>query len=375
MKLNINNIFFYKCYIGILMIIYMLGSTSLSTFNESIVHDTLQYIALFFIVACIFTSKFSLKKLAELLTLNIIGIICYISSGLSGILFTVLAITVLPKGKLEEILKYIFKVELFLFICIIISSIVGIIPNLPMIVNKGSFTVQTFSYGFSHPNMLAAQATSLLFLYICINIEKLTKWHIFFSYVIIFLIFNFSKGRTSLILGLVTVFLISLRKKDRVKSLVLKIIPYSYIIVLLSLIVIFYLFNKYGENNEFIRIINDGVFNGRIGLAYRSLKVYPVTIFGKMIDLSYWNQWQYFSLDNGQVMLLLEYGIAGFLAYFWFIQQTLNKLKLNKEVVLSIVMMALLIWSMYEGTMYFIGKNFTLLFWASSEYGSIKKKR
>ena len=126
----------------------------------------------------------------------------------------------------------------------------------------------------------------------------------------------------------------------------------------------------YSKNGEtaIVKILNDGLFNGRIGLAYTSLLVYPITLFGKQIDTGIWNQWQYYSLDNGQVMILLEYGIAGFLCYFWTVQKTLNQIKKEKETVFAIVMIVFLAWSMYEGTMYFIGKNFALLFLGTIEF-------
>ena len=116
--------------------------------------------------------------------------------------------------------------------------------------------------------------------------------------------------------------------------------------------------------------INDVLFNGRIGLAYMSLLVYPITLFGKALDYSIWNEYQYFALDNGQVMLLLQFGIVGFLAYFYTIQKTLIRIKKEKEVVFGIVMSVFLIWSMYEGTMYFIGKNFALLFIGTKGFSS-----
>ena len=39
-----------------------------------------------------------------------------------------------------------------------------------------------------------------------------------------------------------------------------------------------------------------------------------------------------------------------------------------KEFVFAIVIIVFLIWSMYEGTMYFIGKNFALLFLGTIEF-------
>lgn len=71
--------------------------------------------------------------------------------------------------------------------------------------------------------------------------------------------------------------------------------------------------------------------------------VYPITIFGKAIDTSIWNQYQYYSLDNGQVMVLLEYGIVGFLTYFYIIQTILKEVKKKEEVVWGITIIVFII--------------------------------
>ena len=144
-------------------------------------------------------------------------------------------------------------------------------------------------------------------------------------------------------------------------------LPCVYIFVIVALVICMAMHSKNGETVT-AKIINDVLFNGRIGLAYISLLVYPITLFGKSIDTSIWNQYQYYALDNGQVMVLLEYGVAGFFCYFWIIQKALNQIKKEKEFVFAIVIIVFLIWSMYEGTMYFIGKNFALLFLGTIEF-------
>ena len=210
--------------------------------------------------------------------------------------------------------------------------------------------------------MLAAQATSLVLLFLCVNRNRLKKRHIVGALISVVIIFYFSQGRTSLILGVFAVGVIALRKKTWINRVIYKVLPWVYVIVLLMLTCCMVAYAQLGENAAVVRILNDSLFNGRIGLAYRSLVVYPITSFGKPLDTSIWNEWQYYSLDNGQVMILLEYGIIGFVAYFWVIQKTLSRIKQEKETVFAIIISTFLIWSMYEGTMYFLGKNFAMLF-------------
>lgn len=341
---------------------YMIETTSLKSFNESTLQKILQLSALFFAFIYIVKRKYSHKELERLFVLNSIGLLCYISSGFSGLFMTMLAITLLPQGILDDVLKMIFKEELVLFAIIVVCSCLGILNNSAVDINKGSYVASALSLGFEHPNMLAAQATSIVFLYLCINRKQLRMKHFLFSLLSIIAIFFISKGRTSLILGVLAWLLILMKNKRIVKKYILRILPWIYILVFAVLILCMIIYAKFGYNARITILLNDTLFNGRIGLAYRSLLVYPITLFGKAIDLSVWNKYQYYSLDNGQVMLLLEYGIIGFMAYFFVIQKATRKIQADQETVLGIVMIIFLVWSMYEGTMYFIGKNFALLF-------------
>lgn len=365
MKIRYNNnfLFLYKIFIFILILMYMLESTSLTDFSESIFYDVLQLSALGIAFLYIVKRNYSLKELKRLFILNAVGLVCFISSGLTGLFMTMLAISLLPKGSIDKILNMILKEEVVIFSVIVVLSVIGILNNQMFDISKGTYVAGAYSLGFGHPNMLAAQGTSIVLLYLCINRNKLKGRHYFVATLGVLIIFMFSKGRTSVLLGIFAIALIAISKsKKKVAKIVMKILPWTYVAVICALIICMAIYSKLGENAPVVKLLNDSLFNGRIGLAYRSLLVYPTTLFGKKIDTSIWNQYQYYSLDNGQVMVLLEYGIIGFLVYFYVIQQTLKKIKNEKETVLGVVMIVFLIWSMYEGTMYFIGKNFALLF-------------
>ena len=213
--------------------------------------------------------------------------------------------------------------------------------------------------------MLAAQATSIVLLFLCVNRKKLKCCHLIGAFAAVVIIYILTHGRTSLILGSGAVILIAFHKRRDLNRMIFAVLPWTYVVIIVTLAICMVIYSSF--ETPFADFLNDTLFNGRIGLAYRSLLAYPVTIFGKTIDTSVWNQWQYFSLDNGQVLILLEYGIAGFLCYFWIIQKILFQIKKEKEAVFAIIMIVFLIWSMYEATMYFIGKNFALLFLGTVE--------
>ena len=355
----------YDFFICILIFLYMMEATSWTSFNSSMIHDIFQLLAITVAAVYIVVRKYTPKELFRIIVLNAVGFLCFLSSGLSGLFMTMMAITLLPKNSLNHVLRMIFTEEVAIFCAIILGSQIGLLSNLAVEINKNTYMATARTLGFSHPNMLAAQATSIVLLFLCINRNRLKKIYFAGAYFSIVLIYFFAHGRTSLLLGMAAVTLIALRKKNWVSKMVLTVLPGVYIFVVVVLIACMAAYSKNGET-AIVKILNDGLFNGRIGLAYRSLLVYPITLFGKPIDTSIWNQWQYYSLDNGQVMILLEYGIAGFICYFWTIQKTLHQIK--KEIVFAIVGIVFLVWSMYEGTMYFIGKNFALLFLGTIEF-------
>lgn len=357
----------YDFFICILIFLYMMEATSWTSFNSSMIHDTFQLLAIAVAAVYIVVRKYTPKELFRIIVLNAVGFLCFLSSGLSGLFMTMMAITLLPKNSLNHVLRMIFTEEVAIFCAIILGSQIGLLSNSAVEINKNTYMATARTLGFSHPNMLAAQATSIVLLFLCINRNRLKKIYFAGAYFSIVLIYFFAHGRTSLLLGMAAVTLIALWKKNWVSRMVLTVLPGVYIFVVVVLIACMAAYSKNGET-AIVKILNDGLFNGRIGLAYRSLLVYPITLFGKPIDTSIWNQWQYYSLDNGQVMILLEYGIAGFICYFWTIQKTLHQIKKEKEIVFAIVGIVFLVWSMYEGTMYFIGKNFALLFLGTIEF-------
>lgn len=330
--------------------------------NNSLFHDVIQYSALLVAIIYIVIRKYSNKELIRNSFLVLIGILCYVSSGFSGLLMTVLAIILMPNNYLEIILKMILKEETILFGIIVIFSLLGVLDMGGVKINKGSYITDGVSLGFTHPNMLAAQGTSIILLYLCLNKDKLKTRHYIVSLMCEILLFVLSKGRSSFFLGIFAIILIGMSKMNIIKKIILKFLPFAYWAILGALIFCMFIYARDNGTSAISGLINDGFFNGRIGLAYRSLLVYPITIFGKAIDTSIWNQYQYYSLDNGQVMVLLEYGIVGFLTYFYIIQTILKEVKKEEEVVWGIIIIVFMIWSMYEGTMYFIGKNFVFLF-------------
>ena len=93
---------------------------------------------------------------------------------------TGLAVTLLPKNSLDKVLKFMLIEEFIIFIIVVTASQIGILSNDSLEIYKGSYTVSGKTLGFGHPNMLAAQASSLVLLYLCVKRNKLKTRNILF---------------------------------------------------------------------------------------------------------------------------------------------------------------------------------------------------
>lgn len=367
------DILFYIFFISCLIINYTFETSTIISFDSTAIHYFLQLCSLISIIFCLLLKKTNLKTFLAIIFLNMIGVLCYISTGNTNLLFTMLAVTMLPKNSLNIVLKVIFRLKVILIVFIIILSIIGIIPNIHMSVSKYSYVTFGYTLGFTHTNILAAEVSSTMFLYMYIRKDKINKIMLCKMLLMTILLYTVARSRTSLLLCLFGILLISLQNYNITKRIIFKCLPYIYIITILIIIIDMILYARLGMNNYLVKFINDSLYNGRIGLAYRSLLVYPISFFGINLDLNVWNKYQYYALDNGQVMLFLNYGIIGFASYFWLFQRNLLIIKKSENVLAAIIMIVFIIWSSYEGSMYFLGKNFTLLFIGLAN-GKILKK-
>lgn len=340
----------------------MLESSSIENYSNTITHDAILGICLLMALICLFYKKYNNTQFIRIFFLNIIGVICFISSGNTGLLMTILPITLLPKGDFDKILKYMFKIFIFMFLIIVLASQIGILSNDSIEVAKYTYIAEGMTLGFGHPNTLAAQITTLVLMYLCIHRYELNSKHLFFAFIVCFITYEITKCRTAFGLGLLTLFLICLRNKRVIKKAILNVTPYVYFFSIILVFICIALYMYLGHDNSLVQYINDGIFNGRIGLAARALSYYPVTLFGIHMDTTILQQYGYFALDNGQVNILISYGIIGFIVYFWLFQKILLNINKNKEFILSVVLISFILWSMYEGSMYYLGKNFALMF-------------
>lgn len=181
----------YDFFICLLIFLYMMEATSWTSFNNSVIHDAFQLLAIAVAAVYIVVRKYTSKELLRIIVLNAVGFLCFLSSGLSGLFMTMMAITLLPKNSLNHVLKMIFMEEVTIFCAIVLGSQIGLLSNAVVEINKNTYIATARTLGFAHPNMLAAQATSIVLLFLCVKRNRLKKEYFagaYFSIILIYLL-------------------------------------------------------------------------------------------------------------------------------------------------------------------------------------------
>lgn len=354
---------FYYLFFGLLLFLYMVQCT-VDSFIDSLFHDIGLGIALVFALCCFAHKRYTIKKTIIAGVLDLIGVVCYLSSGNSRLLLMLLVITLAPSMDIDRTIRFMFKMKLVFFLCVIILSQTNLIQSQMVEVSKGTYSVKCSSLGFGHPNIVAMQASTILLLYLCSR-RMLSNYHICIAMVLTGVIFAVTQCRTALLLLSFFCILISLRKNVRVQQIVFGLLPYVHILAIFGIVVLLLFYDRHSTSNAVVQFINGRIFNGRVGLSWSGLKIYPSSLFG--IGINYdvaLRTMDYFALDNGQVSMWLSYGVFGFASCFYVIQSALNQIHKQKKYAYAIAAMVFIVYSMYENPMYDICNNFIFLFGA-----------
>ena len=165
-------------YIFFIELRYFLGRISLVN-NKSNIDKVILLSALLFLGIYICINEYTKKHFLECILFLLIGSASYFFSNATNFLIIILTILFIPKknnNDIKNILKIIF-IQRFIFICILFVMVnLGIVENEAFIITKGiDKSVIGYSFGESHPNILAIDIFTLCMLWMCIKNEKISK--------------------------------------------------------------------------------------------------------------------------------------------------------------------------------------------------------
>ena len=364
-------------FVFVFLIMFNYGFENINTvdYGSTIIHDIIQYSALCIALFCFILKKIEINKFICMVGVFFVGILCYISGGWTNMLISILAIYLLENIDIDDVLLFIFIERLLIFISIIFMANVGILHNQIVEVAKNSYSVRALSMGFSHPNTFATNIGILILLYLCINRESMNIWKRIILIILDIGVYKLSGTRTTFILIMLAIIfemLCNIRNVVGFKMFLKKIMPFMYILIFVFMFMCIGTFVKIGYTNNILNIINDKIFNGRLGLGALYFSTYHFSLFGNKLDMSLVSNSSYYALDNGYVILFMYYGVIGFLLFMYIIQKLIYALRNNGEVFLMLLCIVMGLWAMYEGMLVSLAGNFMILFYGKycrKEYG------
>lgn len=356
-KFELNNLF-YKIIIICATIDVSIGQILI---NEQI-KDKLHNIFLIFIILAsildVIVKKYSIKGLLLNLSLLIFGIYSYYVSGNTGLLLTLIIVALSINVNIESVLRIIYIIRIIVFSGTIICSIFGLLPIGDLFIESGE---KGILLGYGHSNTFAGTAGIIILLMLTINRKNLRLRHYLSALIIEIFVFIVSRARISLLIIPLVIILILILQNSKRRDRWFKFCGYLFPIILIINFsaVALKLLNIANNITAFL----DSITNSRITLAAMNLMYYPLSIFGQKIDISIIaNKNQYYALDNGYTYLLIHYGIVGLLIFCALFEMSMIMCKVNDEYILSIIVFAFMIWSVYEAMMITATSNFSLIF-------------
>ena len=302
----------------------------------------LQYLAVFFLAIHILKQKYSKKTLFIYGLITLFALISCLLTKEWGILITVITVLAIRKEYFNDIIEFIYKIELFVVSLNIILSLIMSLFGFP--ITSTYYGQIVFTLGFVHRNSLAVFLSNLIFMWAWLNYEKLNIKHLFFITFIEILVLIFVKTKTSAVTVLFMILLIFFYKNKQSYSFLLYKLA-SLIVPSLSFF-LYYLISHYGNT---ISILFDRLLTGRIKLNTYFFQNYGLTLAGRYIDNYYidWNpQWQLqgkLTFDCTYTYLMISRGII-WLIIITFLFYRLAKLKNNK------INLFIIIWALYAVT-------------------------
>lgn len=323
------------------------------SFNaNSIELQTISVIAIVLLIVKLYNTKFTPKELILVTILGILGLIVYYSTKREGILLSIITIIGLKGIPYRKLFSMVFQIKLIIYVTLISLAFIGIIPNVKYQQwREGIGFVTRYGMGYEHPNLLHTNLFLLVILYIYLKYEKLKLKNLICIMIINAVIYKFSYSRTgyySICLIIIGTLLIKSRICSKLTNLLLRLaLPGSIMFTILTAFL-------YGR----VRMINqlDRLFTGRIYYSNHFLTQYPINLFG--YDLSYDSH----LLDNGYVILLINYGVVVFflyvVGYLFLIRRFAQKNMIKELFMIS----SFTLYGVAEGYISNIFLNFSLLF-------------
>lgn len=346
----------------------LFGNTPLQIYNLTINR------VFFFVEIIVFSLylsyiKYSKKTIFAFLLLMIIFLCSYFTLSTSALFKMFMMAVAVDKIGIEKAFGILFKLKTIVILLVAVLSVIGMIPNNLMEVEKGIGIAYGYSLGYTHPNRLAVAICCTILCYIGWKNKKCNAVDVIGICFVVATGYLITKCRTLLYCVLIFIVFYTLLKCNWTKKISEKIISVVGIIsvplcVIISIAVPLLLLSSSGIVQQVIYEINR-LCSRRFTHIEHMFLTYPVTLTGGIFDTEKMSElFEYAVVDNGYIRFLYQYGIIGLLVFGIISLVGVCELRKKHEYIWMLVFIIVAVEGLMENIYVDIGLNLIVLFWA-----------
>lgn len=349
-KQKLTNILFYFSY-------FLVVSSEMLT-QVKYIAGYLKYfdylaILILFVVFLIQSKNYSFKSfIYSIIFIFLSVIVTYVSKD-SNILKLVLFLICFKDINFSECVKVDFYIKLLLVLLVMLLYSFNMTVNIPVYRNG----VLRKAFGFKHPNKIG-----MYLMMICLDCIYLSKgkFNMYYSFVILIIItflFMFVDSRTSVLIVILAISFIYINKITKSKIIENKLVKIGTSNLFLIMTLLTLLLTILTSNGNLLAVKINRVLSYRFTFNKYFLTQYHISLFGNNIITN-----NMYLLDSSYINILLRYGIIMWIWIYFLFFKTINKLYNDKEFVLLIIIILLMLYGFSESFLYKITANVFLLY-------------
>lgn len=310
--------------------------------------------------------KTDVRKIILYIAILCVAGISYINSGLSFVLITTILIIYVRNYDFDNILLFLIIGQMIGILLVVLSAGTGIVEN----INTSRLGVERYALGFLNANTLSNYLFSIILKIMFLRRNLNNALPLFISNIIFLLVILITDSRTSFLLlilfDLLFCVFIFFRSKGWLDSY-LSLMNKMNILMINGLFILSYLSAiLFSYSNPFMVELNE-IFSYRISSSSKFFYTYGFSLLGQEVELVSTFQAAKFNssaliLDNGYLQMLIIYGVVFSVIFYLLVLTSLKNIRVNKEYLLSIVILIYIIYGFNSGLFLSWEYNFILFY-------------
>lgn len=354
-KLNID--FDFEAYweiIYLILLAFFVGmrfllSTMFTIYWPKYFYRTLTVIGVVLVLLHLMMAKnISKKEIAAMLVVTFVFMMSHYVSGYDFLVDLLILILGAYRVNFRNILKTYIAVWSVLLVVTIIGAMTGLAENL--VYYQGERI--RIALGICYPTDLAAYVAFLMFAYVCVRNEHISKLEMVIMLILAIGVFYITDARTDfavMLLLLACVFIIVNFPEKSINLLEAKWLKTVLIFFpIFMCLLIWMLTSFYNDNSVNLVRLNESFLSNRLLLGKQGIDDYGISFFGNyVIEVGYGGRtdWpgMYYFLDSSFISIGIKYGIVFLALMIFMMVKHIIRLQKEKEYIWEIVIIILIL--------------------------------